>query len=376
MKRGRRSARVASGGRLPSAPRRRPVLVTGGAGFVGTNLAARLLAAGEPVIVYDNLSRPGVRENLRWLETAFPSGLDVHIADVRDERALRAAVSRAGWVVHLAAQVAVTTSLDDPLGDFEVNARGTLNLLEAVRALDERPPVLFTSTNKVYGGLEDVSLVRRRSRWEPSRRFGRAGGIAESRPLAFHSPYACSKGCADQYVLDYTRCYQLPATVFRMSCIYGPHQRGTEDQGWVAHFLLRALAGEPIRIYGDGYQVRDVLHVEDLVQAMLRARKTPGAAGRAFNVGGGAANVLSLVELIDLIEELHGARPDVDFRPSRTGDQRYYVSDTGAFEAASGWKPRVAVREGVTKLYRWLRERGEERAVRTPTAAIVAAGAS
>ena len=333
----------------------RPVLITGGSGFVGANLAHRLLAAGRAVTVLDNLSRPGVERNLQWLRDTHGSRVQVEIADVRDAAAVARAVRPAGAVFHFAAQVAVTTSLVDPVEDFEVNARGTLNLLEALRALPEPPPVLFTSTNKVYGNLEDMALALRGQRYAPVDEQLRANGVSEARPLRFHSPYGCSKGAADQYVLDYAHSFGLRAVVFRMSCIYGPHQFGTEDQGWVAHFLIRALDGQPIVLYGDGMQVRDVLYVDDLVDAFLVAeQRIDDLAGRAFNIGGGAANTTSLLELVELIGELHGERPDVRFDAWRTGDQRYYVSDTRAFGAATGWAPRHGVQEGVEQLYQWL----------------------
>lgn len=335
----------------------KPVLITGGSGFIGTNLADRLAASGRRVRLLDNLSRAGVEENLRWLRETHGERVSIEIADVRDAAAVRRAVAGAGAVFHFAAQVAVTTSLTDPVHDFEVNARGTLNVLEAVRSQAEPPPLIFTSTNKVYGGMEDVALRLRGVRYEPCDEALRARGFGEDRRLDFHSPYGASKGAADQYMLDYARSYNLRTAVFRMSCIYGPHQFGTEDQGWVAHFLIRALEDRPLTLYGDGMQVRDVLYVEDLVRAFLLAeRHIDAVAGQAFNMGGGAANTVSLLELIDLIAELHGQRPAVFFEDWRTGDQRYYVSDTAKFEAATGWKPRVNVRQGVSNLYNWLAE--------------------
>ena len=342
-------------------PRReeRPALITGGAGFVGTNLAHRLLSYGRPVVLFDNLSRPGVERNLRWLRETHGERVQIEVADVCDRWALERAVSVADEVYHLAAQVAVTTSLTGPVHDFEVNARGTLNLLEALRALPEPPPLVFTSTNKVYGGLEDMTLRLCGARYEPDDPDLRARGVGEGRPLDFHSPYGCSKGAADQYVLDYARTYGLPAVVFRMSCIYGPHQCGNEDQGWVAHFLLRALRGEDITLYGDGKQVRDTLFVEDLVDAFLLARKNIlGLSGQAFNIGGGPRNTTSLLELVDRIGELQGRRPKVGFDEWRPGDQRYFVSDTRKFEAATGWNARTGVDEGVGRLYEWLRGAG------------------
>jgi CDP-paratose 2-epimerase len=343
--------------RLSSRPAWRPVLITGGAGFIGTNLAHRLLSAGQSVLLYDSLARPGVEQNLRWLRDTHGGRAEIEIADTRDAESLRKAVERATQVFHFAAQVAVTTSLTDPMEDFEVNARGTLNLLEAIRAQATPPPLVFTSTNKVYGGLEDVGVRRRRLRYEPIEAPLRHNGVSESRPLDFQSPYGCSKGCADQYVLDYARTYGLPAAVFRMSCIYGPHQFGTEDQGWVAHFLIRALEGRPITLYGDGYQVRDILFVDDLVDAFLLAQENmTSQAGQAFNIGGGPGNTVSLLELIDLIGELLGRKPEVQFDGWRPGDQRYYVSDTGKFERATGWKPRITAQEGLRQLTDWLTE--------------------
>ncbi|HEX5831105.1 MAG TPA: NAD-dependent epimerase/dehydratase family protein, partial [Gemmatimonadaceae bacterium] len=264
---------------------RRPVLVIGGAGFVGANLAHRLLAEGTAVLVLDNLSRPGVERNLAWLRREHGALLRVQVGDVRDAAAVRAAVRQARQVFHLAAQVAVTTSLVDPVGDFDVNARGTLNVLEAARTLVRPPLVTFTSTNKVYGGLADVALAHDGRRYAPVRPTLRAHGVSERRRLDFHSPYGCSKGTADQYVLDYARSFGVPTVVFRMSCIYGPRQMGTEDQGWVAHFLLRAIEGRPITIFGDGRQVRDLLFIDDLVDAFAHlAPHEEAVAGRAFNI--------------------------------------------------------------------------------------------
>jgi CDP-paratose 2-epimerase len=355
----------------------RPVLITGGAGFVGCNLAHRLLDEGRRVVILDNLSRPGVERNLRWLLDTHGSAVHADVADVRDASALRRAVRDASHVFHFAAQVAVTTSLADPVEDFEVNARGTLNVLEALRALRQPPPLLFTSTNKVYGGLYDVPLACDGSRYEPEDAGLRATGIGEARPLDFHSPYGCSKGTADQYVLDYARSFGLRTTVFRMSCIYGPHQFGTEDQGWVAHFLIRAIEGQPVVLYGDGMQVRDILFVDDLVDAFaVVMRDADALAGRAFNIGGGPANTTSLLELLALIAAERGERAEVRFEEWRTGDQRYYVSDTRAFTAATGWAPRVGVREGVAALYRWLAEhRGDPAAATVSAAASVGGGA-
>jgi CDP-paratose 2-epimerase len=333
-------------------------LITGGAGFVGTNLADRIASDGGRVIVFDNLSRPGVEDNLRWLTRRHGGAIDVEIADLRDEPRVARAVQASDRAFHLAAQVAVTTSLDEPVRDASINLHGTINLLEAARACRTPPPLVFTSTNKVYGGLDDVVLEERETRYEPRDCALLGHGIGEWRPLQFCTPYGCSKGAADQYVLDYAHSYGLATAVFRMSCIYGPHQCGNEDQGWVAHFLIRALEGQPITIFGDGKQVRDVLYVDDLVDAFLRAQADiERLSGRAFNIGGGARNCISLLELVDLIGERHARAPQVEFGPWRRGDQRYYVSDTSAFTAATGWRPRVAPPEGVARLDGWLAHR-------------------
>jgi CDP-paratose 2-epimerase len=334
-------------------------LITGGAGFIGANLADRLLGDGHGVRVLDDLSRGGAQRNLAWLRDRHGDALDVRIADVRDRDAVHAAVAGVAAVFHFAGQTAVTTSLVDPRHDFSVNAGGTLEVLEAVRRVETPPPVVFTSTNKVYGCLPDLALELDGPRWSPSDPEIRARGISEQRRLEFRTPYGCSKGTADQYVLDYAQSFRIPAVVFRMSCIYGPRQLGTEDQGWLAHFLIRAIDGAPITIYGDGRQVRDVLFVDDLVDAFLRAwGQIDAVRGRAFNIGGGPRNTLSLVELLDRIEQLRGDRPNIAFEPWREGDQRYYVSDTAAFTAATGWQPRVGPRAGVEALHGWLAARG------------------
>lgn len=330
-------------------------LITGGAGFVATNVADRLLREGWRVRLFDNLSRAGVEQNAAWLKAQHGNRVELTLGDVRDPAAMRQAVAGTRRVFHFAAQVAVTTSLVDPFLDFEVNARGTLNLLEAVRALDDRPSLLFTSTNKVYGNLDDVPLRTRGRRYEPESQATARNGISEVRALDFHSPYGCSKGAAEQYVLDYARTFGLRATVFRMSCIYGPHQFGTEDQGWVAHFVIQALKRRPLTLYGDGLQVRDILYVDDLADAMLAAHDAiESASGKAFNIGGGPANTVSLLELLDLIAELLGERPAYTIEPWRPADQRYYVSDTSKFQELSGWAPRVGVRDGVMRLAAWL----------------------
>jgi CDP-paratose 2-epimerase len=292
-----------------------------------------------------------------WLQRTFGNRVEATIADVRDRERIRGAVADAQAVFHLAAQTAVTTSLVEPMHDFDVNARGTIELLEAVRRRKDPPPVLFTSTNKVYGCLPDLPMRIENDRWRPTDGTLVRTGIDEARPLEFRTPYGCSKGCADQYVLDYAQSFGIPATVFRMSCIYGPHQMGTEDQGWVAHFLIRAIEDKPITIYGDGKQVRDILYVEDLVDAFVRAWSRIGAiAGRAFNIGGGPESTISLGELLAMIESLRGKRPETTYEGWRQGDQRYYVSNTSAFTTETGWRPRVGPRAGIEALHGWLVE--------------------
>lgn len=331
------------------------ILITGGAGFIGTNLADRLLSRGEKVRIYDNLSRKGSEKNLLWLRESHPEGLQVDIADVRDSQALGKAVRNAKQVYHLAAQVAVTSSIDDPVHDFESNLRGTLNVLESLRAMPSPAPLLFTSTNKVYGPLDELRLKKNGTRYEPQDPRMRENGISERHHMTFHSPYGCSKGAADQYVTDYVRVYGLKAVVFRMSCIYGPRQFGTEDQGWIANFLIRALQGRQITVYGDGMQVRDVLYIGDLMDAFLLAQShMEELSGEIFNIGGGARNTLSLLELLKIMDEVLPGRLPVRFSEWRLGDQRYYVTDHQKFSAATGWKPRVGVRKGIEILYKWL----------------------
>jgi CDP-paratose 2-epimerase len=331
------------------------VLITGGAGFVGTNLAKRLLSTGKRVMIYDNISRDGVENNLKWLQEKYGDRLLVQIADVKEKRILEECVKNAEQVFHFSAQVAVTSSLTNPEHDFEVNIKGTFNLLEAIRKSAHKPPLVFTSTNKVYGDLTDLGLITDETRYYPENNEICNNGVDESRPLDFHSPYGCSKGSADQYVLDYSRSYGLKTAVFRMSCIYGPHQFGNEDQGWVAHFLISALQDKPIVIYGNGKQVRDILFVEDLVDAFLLAQQNMDKiSGNAFNIGGGPQNTVSLMEILEIIRQKTGKAIDISYETWRTGDQQYYVSNTSKFKTATGWSPKFSVSQGVDELLLWL----------------------
>jgi CDP-paratose 2-epimerase len=321
-------------------------LVTGGVGFIGTNLTHRLLSDGCEVMLFDNLSRVGVQHNLDWLKLRHGKRLQFVQGDVRDFDAVLKAIQNIDVVFHLAAQVAVTTSVSNPREDFSINAQGTLNVLEAARREEPMPVVLYTSTNKVYGGLEHLGVVEHSSRYEFD---NLPQGVSEACPLDFHSPYGCSKGAADQYVRDYHRIYGLPSVVFRMSCIYGPHQFGNEDQGWVAHFCITGIRGGQLTIYGDGKQVRDLLYVDDLVELMLRAYKDiDRTAGQVFNVGGGPANTISVwTEFRDLLGPLISKLPSVNFDESRPGDQKIYVSDIRKAQTQLGWTPRVKIDEGL-----------------------------
>ncbi len=332
----------------------RSVLIFGGAGFIGCNWAHHLLSKADArVHVFDNLSRSGVEHNLRWLRQS-PSAagrLKVTIADVRDAVAVKKAVSSATEIYHFAAQVAVTTSVSDPRSDFEVNVGGTINILEAARSKEARPFLLFTSTNKVYGHIASQRLSR-----EPAlRQLCRAHDCTpETQPLDFSSPYGCSKGAADQYVHDYATTFGLPTVVFRMSCIAGPHQFGNEDQGWIAHFLYSALQDKEICIYGDGRQVRDVLAVQDLVRAFEAAsERQETTAGQIYNVGGGADNAISLLELIERIEKLLHKRVTYRFCESRPGDQSIYLTDFTKLRQHIGWSPRISVPQTIENIRDW-----------------------
>jgi CDP-paratose 2-epimerase len=328
--------------------------VTGAAGFIGSNYVDRLLARGDQVIAYDNLSRRGAEANLVWLREKHGAGsFQLAVADVRDAVALQGAVEGVDVVVHLAGQTAVTTSVKDPRSDFDQNALGTFNVLEAARRAGSQPILLYASTNKVYGRMEDVEVVEKESRYA----YGdRPGGISETYPLDFHSPYGCSKGAGDQYVRDYSRIYGLPTVVFRQSCIYGPRQMGVEDQGWVAWFIIAAVTRNPITIYGDGKQVRDVLHVDDLLDVYDAAiERIETAAGQVYNIGGGPERTISIWEEFGpLLEELVGERIDVSYEDWRPGDQLVYVSDIGKAQRELAWRPEVDVEQGIRQLYEWV----------------------
>lgn len=331
------------------------VLVTGGCGFIGSNLVERLLGRGFTVRVLDDLSRPGSELNLVWLQSLRRAGeLDFRPQDVRAFDAVRHAMQGVATVFHLAAQVAVTSSVADPRRDMEVNLLGTFNVLEGAREATSPPLIVYNSTNKVYGKTTDIPLVELPTRY--SYADGREG-ISEEQPLDFHSPYGCSKGSADQYVRDYGRIYGIPTVVLRASCIYGPHQLGNEDQGWVAHFLISALRGSPVTIYGDGKQVRDLLYVGDLLDlydAILD--RPPAAEGQVFNVGGGAENSISIWrEFGPLIARFLARETPASYDSWRPGDQKVYISDNSRAVRTLGWTPKVGIGEGLERLAAWLR---------------------
>ncbi len=334
----------------------RPVVITGGAGFIGCNLADRLVHGGHEVVIFDNLSRWGSEHNLAWLRERHGQRFTFIQGDIRDAAVVDSAVEAAGIVYHLASQTAVTTSVVDPRSDFETNVQGTFNILEGARKRSNPPIVVYASTNKVYGGMEQVPLVELPTRYQ-YRDLPR--GVPETHPLDFHSPYGCSKGAADQYVRDYFRIYGVPTVVLRQSCIFGPRQMGVEDQGWIAWFIIALITGNPITIYGNGKQVRDLLYVDDLVDVYeLVARHIDIAAGQIYNIGGGPENTLSVwLELKPILQEALGRTvPEPRFMPQRPGDQPIFVADTAKAERELGWSPRVDVRDGIMRLAAWVSE--------------------
>lgn len=331
-------------------------LITGGAGFIGSNYVHRLLERGEDVTIFDNLSRPGSEKNIQWLQKDF--GKDAfHLVkgDVRDSETLQQTVQDKQVIVHLAAQVAVTTSVVNPREDFEINAGGTFNVLDAARMTGKQPVILYASTNKVFGGMEDIRVREEETRYAY---VDHPMGIDESYPLDFHSPYGCSKGSGDQYMRDFNRIYGLRTVVFRQSCIYGPRQFGVEDQGWLAWFAIAALQGKTITIYGDGKQVRDVLYVTDLMNAYDSAiQNIERSAGQIFNVGGGPQNTISVWrEFAPLLEEKIGKRIPTEKADWRPGDQKIYVSDIRKAQKLLDWQPKVNVHEGISNLVDWVKQ--------------------
>ena len=331
------------------------ILVTGGCGFIGSNLVDRLLARGEQVVAFDNLSRRGAIKNADWLRAKHGPKFEMIRGDIRDPDAITQAARDADTIYHLAAQVAVTTSVTDPRSDFEINALGTFNTLEAARVSGKDPVFVFASTNKVYGGMDDVVVAEKPTRYEYR---DLTGGVSETQPLDFHSPYGCSKGAADQYVRDYARIYGLRSVVFRQSAIYGYRQFGEEDQGWLAWFTIAAVIGKPISIYGDGKQVRDMLFIDDLLDAYESATaRIDQVTGCVYNIGGGPSNTISVwAEFGPMLEKLCGQKIPVTYGDWRPGDQKVCVYDISKARRELDWAPKVDVPTGVEKLYRWVKE--------------------
>lgn len=332
---------------------KKSMLITGGAGFIGVNSAHYFATNGWKIVVLDNLSRRGTDDNLRWLQEQVP--FQFERADIRDASAVARIVQDVSpeVVLHLAAQVAVTTSVSDPREDFEINAMGTFNMLEAVRRHSPESFFITASTNKVYGKMHNVPVVERNGRYEYR---DLTSGVAEDQPLDFHSPYGCSKGCADQYTIDYSRIYGLEGVALRQSCIYGTRQFGIEDQGWVAWFTIAAVLGKPVTLYGDGKQIRDVLHVQDLARAYEAAiLHRNQVAGQAFNIGGGPSNTLSLLELLAQLEQELGKKIPLRREAWRPGDQPVFVCNLGKAKAALDWEPRIGARDGVKSLLAWVK---------------------
>lgn len=331
------------------------ILITGGAGFIGINCAAYYAKNGHQVFIFDNLSRHGSEKNIQWLKNICK--IELVIGDVRKIDELVDVITKKGpfdLILHLAAQVAVTTSVSNPRDDFEINALGTFNLLEAVRLNNPEAVVIYASTNKVYGEMTNLNIIEKDGRYCYR---NLPEGVDEKRNLDFHSPYGCSKGAADQYCVDYFRIYGLKTIVMRQSCIYGYRQFGIEDQGWVAWFCIAALLGKQITIYGDGKQVRDVLFIDDLINAYeLAFENKDSIAGKVFNIGGGPQNTLSLHELIWHLQKLTGKTISLDYDDWRAGDQEVFIGNISLAEKELGWKPVTRPKDGVEKLYNWVKE--------------------
>jgi CDP-paratose 2-epimerase len=330
-------------------------LITGGAGFIGSNYVNYLLSKGHQVVILDNLSRIGSQKNLQWLKEKYGE-LDFLKVDIREFPTLLDTIRNnidIDVIIHFAAQVAVTTSVVDPRLDFEINAMGTFNLLEAIRQLKIDPIFIYTSTNKVYGEMFSTGVELKHNRYSY---IDLPFGISEKMPLDFHSPYGCSKGAADQYVRDYHRIYGLRSVVFRQSCIYGPRQFGVEDQGWVAWFLIAAVMKRPITIYGDGNQVRDLLYIDDLIAAYEQAiARINTIKGQIYNIGGGIRNTISIWgEFKHIITDLLGQSFEVNYADWRPGDQKIYISDISKAEKELNWSPKISVKDGLTRLFEWI----------------------
>ncbi len=334
------------------------IFISGGAGFIGSNLAKFHYDKNDEVLVYDNLSRKGTELNIKWLKeiSKLNKKLKFIKGDVRDLTSLKKYIKNSDVIYHLAGQVAVTTSLTDPSSDFDINARGTFNMLEAYRLIAPDAKFIYSSTNKVYGGLDDIKCIKKDKKYIfNSREY--LNGISESRQLDFHSPYGCSKGAGDQYVIDYGRVYGLMTVVFRQSCIYGPRQFGNEDQGWVMHFVRKIISDGNLNIYGDGFQVRDLLHVTDLIAAyQLALKNIHKGKSLVFNIGGGLENSVSLLEVVKKLETKLGITINTSFSDWREGDQKIFISDNSKIRKAIGWTPTINVDDGLDSLLTWAKE--------------------
>ena len=331
------------------------ILITGGAGFIGVNSAHYFAKKGNRVVIFDNLSRDGSEKNLDWIQSKCK--IDFFKGDIRKFVDLVDVFGNNGkfdLVLHLAAQVAVTTSVTDPYEDFEINALGTFNLLEATKRYSPHATFIYSSTNKVYGEMEDLNIVEKDGRYMYK---DLSEGVDESRNLDFHSPYGCSKGTADQYCRDYHRIYGLKTIVLRQSCIYGYRQFGIEDQGWVAWFCIASVLGKPITIYGDGKQIRDVLFIDDLVRAFeLAFKNRRKAVGQIYNIGGGPKNTMSLHELLLILKRQNKKKIVVSYNDWRPGDQKVFIGNISKANGELGWEPRIRPDQGVKKLYDWIVE--------------------
>jgi len=330
------------------------LLITGGAGFIGSNLSNYFSSKGYHITIYDNLERIGAKHNLRWLKKNHPD-IEVIVDDIRNFASLKKVVKDNDAVFHLAGQVAVTSSVANPRLDFEANALGTLNVLEAARLSGHKPAVIYASTNKVYGGMEKLKIVEKKTRYT----YGDLSfGINESTCLDFHSPYGCSKGVGDQYVRDYARIYSIPTLVFRQSCIYGPRQFGIEDQGWIAWFIIALFHNKKLHIYGDGKQVRDILYIDDLIRAYeIALHDITKVRGRIYNIGGGIKNSISVwTEFKPILENLFNKKISASFSTWRPGDQKVYISDIRLIKKDLHWEPEVDNVDGITRLYDWIKK--------------------
>ena len=333
------------------------MLIIGGAGFIGVN-AARYFAKNWQITILDNLSRIGTKHNLEWLKRDYGEKITFVKADItKDQKILADLVEKHDAVLHLAAQVAVTTSIENPREDFMINILGTFNILEAIRQSKNKPILLYSSTNKVYGSLPNHTVVEKPTRYVFKQSIPRTYGISETAPIDFHSPYGCSKGSADQYVIDYGRIYNLKTVVFRQSCIYGEYQFGVEDQGWVAWFVIATHENRPITIYGNGKQVRDVLFVKDLIDLYDRAiRQIDKVSSQVFNVGGGVDNTVSIIECLNLIKQKVHIPFEITHSGIRAGDQPIFISDNRKAEKLLGWRPTTPFDQGLNTLIKWVNQ--------------------